>query len=126
MWYYYEKRLRAGEEPLYGRYDDNDYLLSTLDFGEDDSWSYRFASVVQDTLIDWDHSSRAFFKAMGRTSDQLTWASFAYAMLQTGEPLPHTIPGGTPAGMRRLGVERCLRTEDTGAGLSPAGRLGAA
>jgi hypothetical protein len=86
MWYYYEKRLRASEAPLYGRYDDNDYPLSTLYFGEDDSWSYRFASVVHDSLIDWDHSSRVFFKAMGRTSDQLTWAAFAYALLQTGEP----------------------------------------
>jgi hypothetical protein len=86
MWYYYEQRLRAGEPPLYGRFDNNDYAFHTPYFWEDDSWGYRFASVVHDTLIDWDHRSRAFFKSMGATSDTLTWAAFAYAMLETGEP----------------------------------------
>lgn len=86
MWYYYEQRLKAGPPPLYGRFDDNDYPLSTSSFWADDAWAYRFASVVQTDLIDWDHTSRAFFKEMGATSDTLTWGAFAYAMLATGEP----------------------------------------
>jgi hypothetical protein len=55
MWYYYEKKLGAQERVLYGRYDNNDQGLGTIDFQWDDSWSYRFASVVQEELIDWDH-----------------------------------------------------------------------
>jgi hypothetical protein len=86
MWYYYEKKVGAQERVLYGRYDNNDQGMGTLDFQWDDSWSYRFASVVQKELIDWDHQSRAFFKSMGRTSDHLTWNAFAYAMQLTGEP----------------------------------------
>ncbi|TFG66042.1 MAG: hypothetical protein E4H27_10290, partial [Anaerolineales bacterium] len=86
MWYYYEQRLKAGAPPLYGRFDNNDYAFDTPYLWEDDSWSYRFASMVHDTLIDWDNSSRAYFKSMGNTSDSLTWAAFVYAMLETGEP----------------------------------------
>ncbi|MBN1260256.1 MAG: hypothetical protein JXB35_06205, partial [Anaerolineae bacterium] len=86
MWYYYEQRLRAGEPPLYGRFDNNDYSLDTPYLWQDDSWGYRFASMVHDTLIDWDDRSRAFFKSMGEVSDRLTWGAFAYALLQTGEP----------------------------------------
>ncbi|MEA3308973.1 MAG: hypothetical protein U9Q70_05625, partial [Chloroflexota bacterium] len=86
MWYYYEKKLGANERVLYGRYDNNDYGYGTIDFQQDDSWAYRFASVVQKERIDWDHQSRAFFKRMGQTSDHLTWNAFAYAMQLTGEP----------------------------------------
>jgi len=86
MWYYYEKKLGDEERGLYGRYDNNDQPLGTIDFQWDDSWGYRFASVVQRELIDWDHQSRAFFRSMGETSDHLTWNAFAYAMRLTGEP----------------------------------------
>ena len=85
MWYYYEKRLGAGERPLYGRYDNNRYGLGTIDFYEDDSWGYRLASTVQRS-IDWDAKSRTMFNALGWTSDSLTWHAFAYSMALTGEP----------------------------------------
>ncbi len=85
MWYYYEKRLGGGERPLYGRYDNNNYGLGTIDFYQDDSWGYRLASTVQRS-IDWDAQSRILFNALGRVSDSLTWHAFAYSMALTGEP----------------------------------------
>ncbi|MBN1934195.1 MAG: zinc ribbon domain-containing protein [Anaerolineae bacterium] len=85
MWYYYEKRLGAGERPLYGRYDNNNYGFGTIDFYEDDSWDYRLASTVQ-LAVDWDAKSRILFNALGWASDSLTWHAFAYSMALTGEP----------------------------------------
>ncbi len=95
MWYYYERKVGAGDPALYGRYDNNDYRYRTIDFQWDDSWGYRFASVVQKELVDWDHLSRAFFKRMGTTSDRLTWNAFAYAMHLTGEPQYAAIYSGS-------------------------------
>ena len=83
MWYYYEKFLGAGERRLYGRYDNNNYGFSTIDFQQDDSWGQRWASVVQ--VDQWD-KGLAFYRLWGLTSDALTWYSFAYAMKLTGEP----------------------------------------
>lgn len=83
MWYYYEQYLGGGERRLYGRYDNNNYGYGTIDFQEDDSWGYRWASVVQ--REQWD-KGRAVYALWGLTSDSLTWYSFAYAMKLTGEP----------------------------------------
>ncbi|MBN1317338.1 MAG: zinc ribbon domain-containing protein [Anaerolineales bacterium] len=83
MWYYYEKVLGAGERRLYGRYDNNNYGYGTIDFQEDDSWGYRWASVVQNEQ--WD-KGLAVFRLWGLSSDRLSWYSFAYAMKLTGEP----------------------------------------
>jgi len=85
MWYYFEKRLGAGERPLYGRYDNNNYGYGTIDFQEDDSWGYRWASVAQYTQWDTDHGV-SVLRALGSTSDYLTWYAFAYSMKLTGEP----------------------------------------
>ena len=83
MWYYYEKRLAAGERPLYGRFDNNNYGFGTIDFQWDDSWGYRLASTVQKEQ--WD-AGRGVLSYWGAISDSLTWYSFAYAMHLTGEP----------------------------------------
>jgi len=83
MWYYYEKVLGAGERRLYGRYDNNNYGYGTIDFQEDDSWGYRWASVAQKEQ--WDQGV-GVYRLWGLTSDSLTWYSFAYAMKLTGEP----------------------------------------
>jgi hypothetical protein len=83
MWYYYEKYLGAGERRLYGRYDNNNYGYGTIDFQQDDSWGYRWASVAQ--VDQWD-KGKAVFRFMGIASPSLTWYSFAYAMKLTGEP----------------------------------------
>ncbi|HBX71135.1 MAG TPA: hypothetical protein DEH25_17590, partial [Chloroflexi bacterium] len=83
MWYYYEKYLGAGERRLYGRYDNNNYGFSTIDFQQDDSWGQHWASVVQ---VDQWNKGIGVFRLWGLTSDMLTWYSFAYAMKLTGEP----------------------------------------
>jgi len=85
MWYYCEKRLRGKERPLYGRFDNNNYGYGTIDFEEDDSWGYRFASVVQNS-IDWDARSKRLASLAGGLSDTFTWNAFAYAMALTKEP----------------------------------------
>ncbi len=83
MWYYYEKYQGAGERQLYGRYDNNNYGYGTIDFQQDDSWGYRWASVAQ--RVQWD-KGLGVYRLWGLTSDTLTWYSFAYAMKLTGEP----------------------------------------
>lgn len=85
MWYYCEKRLQGKERPLYGRFDNNNYGYGTIDFEEDDSWGYRFASVVQKS-IDWDARSKRLAALAGGLSDTFTWDAFAYAMALTKEP----------------------------------------
>ncbi|MGQ9684294.1 MAG: hypothetical protein ACUVX9_17320, partial [Anaerolineae bacterium] len=85
MWYYTEKRLAGGERSLYGRFDNNDHVPGTIDLQEDDSWGYRFASVVQRDH-NWSTYSRRFFDWMGGLSDQYTWYAFLYSMAVTGEP----------------------------------------
>ena len=83
MWYYANRRLAAGDRPLYGRFDNNNYGSGTIDFQWDDSWGYRFASTVH--RQQWDQG-RGFLSYLGATSDSLTWNAFAYAMRLTGEP----------------------------------------
>jgi hypothetical protein len=85
MWYYLEKKKAAGERALYGRYDNNDYGMGTIDFQEDDSWGYRFASVVQSEL-DWDGISRRIVRKFNGFNSGLTWLAFAYSIHLTGEP----------------------------------------
>jgi hypothetical protein len=84
MWYYTERKLGAGDPPLYGRFDDND-KKKTADFEWDDSWGWRMSSVVQNQ-IDWDNANAKLLRGLGDLSDGLTWNAFTYAMLVTGEP----------------------------------------
>jgi len=85
MWYFYEKYKKAGERRLYGRYDNNDYGMGTIDFDIDDSWSYRYASVVQNKL-NWDSNSKKIFNSIRGAFDYLTYYAFAYSMLLTNSP----------------------------------------
>lgn len=85
LWYYVEKKKAAGERPLYGRYDNNDYGMGTIDLQHDDSWGYRFASVVQSEL-DWDGLSRRIMRKFNGFNSGLTWLAFAYSIHLTGEP----------------------------------------
>lgn len=85
MWYYYEKYLKAGERHLYGRFDNNDYGYGTIDFWQDDSRSYRFASVVHATM-DEVYGMRPIFTTLGSFSDNLTMDAFLYSMVLTKEP----------------------------------------
>ena len=83
MWYYYEKRLSAGERPLYGRFDNNNSGFGTIDFQWDDSWGYRLSSTVQ--REQWDRG-RGVSSYLGAVNDSVTWYSFVYALRLTGEP----------------------------------------
>ena len=85
MWYYLEKKRGSGERGLYGRYDNNDYGMGTIDFQEDDSWGYRFASVAQDEL-DWNNLTRKIMMKFEGFNSGLTWLAFAYSITLTGEP----------------------------------------
>lgn len=85
LWYYVEKKKAAGERPLYGRYDNNDFGMGTIDLQHDDSWGYRFSSVVQSEL-DWNSLSRRIVRKFNGFNTGLTWLAFAYAIHLTGEP----------------------------------------
>ena len=85
LWYFLEKKKAAGERALYGRYDNNDYGMGTIDLQHDDSWGYRFASVVQSEL-DWNSLSRRIVRKFNGFNSGLTWLAFAYAIHLTGEP----------------------------------------
>jgi hypothetical protein len=85
LWYYFEKKKAAGERALYGRYDNNDYGMGTIELQNDDSWGYRFASVVQSEL-DWNSLSRRIVRKFNGFNSGLTWLAFAYAIHLTGEP----------------------------------------
>ncbi len=85
MWYYYEKWLGAGERRLYGRYDNNNHGYGTIDFQNDDSWGYRWASVVQRKQWDGD-MGKGILRLWNTANDALAWYSLAYAMKLTGEP----------------------------------------
>lgn len=98
MWYFYERRQKNNERPLYGRYDNNDRGYGTIDFWQDDSWGYRLSSAVQRD-INWESLSFQAFERIPRENHSLTYFAFAYAMLLTGDPQfvgirSTTSPGG--------------------------------
>jgi hypothetical protein len=84
MWYYYEKYKKAGERRLYGRFDNNDSGTGTIDFDLDDSWSYRYVSVVQKSIG--SGIGTGLFRKFTGTNDSLTFYAFAYSMLLTSTP----------------------------------------
>jgi hypothetical protein len=100
MWYYSAKP--EGNQPLWGSYDNNFSARATPDLWEDDSYAYRFCSVLQKD-IDWDSFSMDFWlEAQGRVwklvnnqweqvevpaiGPEGTRNLFALAVLLTGEP----------------------------------------
>jgi hypothetical protein len=85
MWYYYEKHIGANERRLYGRYDNNNYGNGTIDFWQDDSWGYRFASTIQ-RKIDWDGILFTASGLLTKLGDNVTFNAFAYSMLLTQSP----------------------------------------
>lgn len=64
MWYFTAQPV--GSTPLWGSYDNNYRDWRTLDFWQDDSYAYRFCSILQKD-IDWDSFSVDFWnEAQGR------------------------------------------------------------
>ncbi len=92
MWYFTEQYQGAGERRLYGRYDNNDYGYGTIDFQQDDSLGYRFASVVQSVMA-FDSYSRTFLKYVANMDAYDTYCGFVFSMQMTGEPQYLSIRG---------------------------------
>ncbi len=84
LWYYVNQPDGA-DLTLYGRYDNNGDDPATPDFWNDDSYGYRFASVIQHD-INWDSFANGFWGNIAGTDDQTNYYLFAYSMQITGEP----------------------------------------
>ena len=85
MFYFTEYFRGKGESRLFGRYDNNNYERRTVDFWEDDSWGYRYASTVQEKMA-WASISSRFLLGHGSLNDAYSMAAFTFAMKMTGDP----------------------------------------
>ncbi len=83
MWYFFEKRLK-GEPALYGRFDDFTDPAKPDALWGDNPRGYRFASTIQED-IDFGNWMVKSLPAQSWVPS-LTYYSFIYAMLITGEP----------------------------------------
>jgi hypothetical protein len=85
-WYYTERHLKAGAEPLYGLYDDNGEEATPRRW-QDDSYGYRLASVAQSQYEANQNKFLTFFASwMGKRFDVLQYNAFRYGIAVTGEP----------------------------------------
>jgi hypothetical protein len=83
-WYYYEQYLENNKPRLYGEFDNNG-AYATEQFWQDDSYGYRFASVIQSS-INWNAQDFQDCITYGEFSAQNTYYAFAYSMLVTKQP----------------------------------------
>lgn len=84
LWYYVNQP-DGKDLALYDRYDNNGLKPATPQLWEDDSYGYRFASVIQKD-IDWDSFANKLAENLAGVDDELTFKAFAYSMQITGEP----------------------------------------
>jgi hypothetical protein len=85
-WYYTERRLKGGDLPLYGRYDNNGGV-PTPELWQDDSNGYRLASVAQSQYSATHNAIKSLsFSLRGKDFDALQYEAFRYAIAITGEP----------------------------------------
>lgn len=100
MWYYSAKP--EGDQPLWGIYDNNFSDWPTPDLWEDDSYAYRFCSVLQKDYnvysFEFDFWTEAQGRVWKRVNNRWQWVDvpgigpegtrnmFALAILLTGEP----------------------------------------
>jgi hypothetical protein len=102
LWYYCTQPDGA-DARLYGRYDNNGDQPATPSLWQDDSWGYRFASVVQEDINANDFANKLWYHLGGKMmqkdatgtwqevdgpgiGDEATWDSFAYSIKVTKEP----------------------------------------
>ena len=83
-WYYHEKHIAAREPELNDRFDNNGNYL-TESFWIDDSYGYRFASVIQNS-INWTAPDFQNYINVSYTNPEDTYYAFVYAMVMTKEP----------------------------------------
>ncbi len=84
MWYYYQKTLK-GFPHLYGLYDNNGRQWKTPNLWQDDTYGYKFASTVQSDM-NWLNLGFKLQSFAKNVNDELTYNTFAYAVLKTGQP----------------------------------------
>lgn len=84
IWYFLEM-ARNGSSRLNGLLDNNYNSDKTPDIWKDDSYGYRFASVVQNDFnwTNWQPKIKTTFQ---QANPSQTWMAFAYALLVTEEP----------------------------------------
>lgn len=85
LWYYDAIHRQKNERKLYGRYDNYGQGMGTIDFWQDDSRGYRFASVIQ-RKINWGNISAQTLEDLRKLGDRFTHNAFAYSMLLTNRP----------------------------------------
>jgi hypothetical protein len=102
LWYYVTQPDGANAR-LYGRYDNNSDKPATPTLWQDDSLGYRFASVVQQDIKQFDSANSLWLNAAGKDiqqdesgkwklvdipgiSNEATWNLFAYSIQATHEP----------------------------------------
>jgi len=102
LWYYCAQPAGANAR-LYGRYDNNGNQPATPSLWQDDSWGYRFASVVQEDIDASSFANLMWERLSGKDieqdkngkwqpvdvpgiGDEATWDLFAYSMKVTKEP----------------------------------------
>lgn len=83
-WYYGEKHVKNSEQSLFGRFDNNGGA-KTNDFWQDDSDSYRFASVTQDSA-NWNGQEFFDYLNFSSQNQRRVFYAFAYAMKITNQP----------------------------------------
>jgi hypothetical protein len=101
LWYYCTKP--DGAYSLYGRYDNNGEQPATPSLWKDDSFGYRFCSVVQKDIdnnnfantmwvnmggkaVKQDQNGKRYLADVPGIGDEGTWNLFAYSILATNEP----------------------------------------
>lgn len=83
-WYYHEKHIAQNEPELNDRFDNNGSWL-TESFWPDDSYGYRFSSIIQDS-INWTSPEFQRYVNVSYTNPEDTYYAFVYAMTMTKEP----------------------------------------
>jgi hypothetical protein len=84
IWYYFNKFLE-GKKQLYGLYDNNGNEKTPV-IWQDDTLTYRLASVVQND-IQWNNLAYKYMQSVtGKWSDEEQVNAFAYSILATGQP----------------------------------------
>jgi len=83
-WYYYNQYLGNKEARLNDRFDNNGLGL-TESFWQDDSYGYRFASVIQESIT-WNSWEFQYYLQMSDQDHEDIYNAFVYSMLLTGEP----------------------------------------
>ncbi len=84
LWYFSEQPDGANLT-LNNRYDNNGQDPETPQLWQDDSYGYRFASVIQND-INWSSFENELFTNLAGVDDEVTFKAFAYGMYMTGEP----------------------------------------